>query len=168
MFNGLIYIKVLAEFKTKITLLYFITIIYQSILCTNIVHSYVTVHYCDLGAAEKVDYCGALTFASCCLWCLLWCLGCLANEFSCGDDCVALVKRCDRHDDCVNGEDEQECSKSNKFSNTQYIKPANELDELATNKFDRSLNLFEINLKVLILFQAITKIKVRFKVEHVL
>lgn len=66
-------------------------------------------------------------------------LGCLANEFSCGDDCVALVKRCDRHDDCVNGEDEQECSKSNKFSNTQYIEPANELKMSCeqTNLIDR-------------------------------
>ncbi|KAG8275825.1 hypothetical protein J6590_078380 [Homalodisca vitripennis] len=36
--------------------------------------------------------------------------GCLANEFSCGNSCVALVKRCDRHLDCFHGEDEEDCN----------------------------------------------------------
>ncbi|XP_054275996.1 G-protein coupled receptor GRL101-like [Macrosteles quadrilineatus] len=35
--------------------------------------------------------------------------GCLNNEFRCSNSCVALVKRCDRHADCDNEEDELDC-----------------------------------------------------------
>ncbi|KAG8295628.1 hypothetical protein J6590_075907 [Homalodisca vitripennis] len=35
--------------------------------------------------------------------------GCLANEFRCSNSCVALVRRCDRHQDCETGEDEEDC-----------------------------------------------------------
>ncbi|XP_068081726.1 G-protein coupled receptor GRL101-like [Anabrus simplex] len=35
--------------------------------------------------------------------------GCLPNEFRCTNSCVDLVRRCDRHADCPDGEDEQGC-----------------------------------------------------------
>ncbi|XP_043206436.1 G-protein coupled receptor GRL101-like [Amphibalanus amphitrite] len=35
--------------------------------------------------------------------------GCLSNEFSCGDSCIDLLKRCDTFDDCSDARDEQQC-----------------------------------------------------------
>lgn len=36
--------------------------------------------------------------------------GCLNNEYQCKNKCIELVKRCDKHPDCDEGEDENDCS----------------------------------------------------------
>lgn len=38
--------------------------------------------------------------------------GCPYNEYRCKNQCIELVKRCDKFNDCDEGEDEDNCSES--------------------------------------------------------